>query len=444
MNCEDCREILTAYLKGELDPGRQREVQDHLATCAACASESEGARKVMALVVRASTQAVSDLAEEILRGAIQPLCSDIHLQPQADHAVVRYRIDGVLHEVRRLELDVHQALVDCLKLMAGMSLAERGAPQVGRLHMSAEGKEYDFRVAVVPTTTGDSMVLRILPPAVPMFSLDHVGLVGEQRRQVEAMLHRPNGIVFVTGPTGSGKTTTLYAMLQHLNQPECHLMSVEDPVEFQFDGVTQIAVNRRAGLDFKAAMRQVLRQDPDIVMCGEIRDLETAELALQAAVTGHLVLSTLHTHDAVGVIRRLLDIGVEYFMMTSTLLGATAQRLARHVCPNCREQYTPTETEVAWLQESGAEEVPTRLWRGTGCDECRRTGYRHRIALYEVFTVDDELLAMMVRRAPIDEVEHAAAAEVTPMRHHAAQRVLAGETTAAEAMRVLAYLPQYD
>jgi len=258
------------------------------------------------------------------------------------------------------------------------------------------------------------------------------------------MLHRPNGLIIVTGPTGSGKTTTLYAILQELNQPQVHVMSVEDPIEYLIEGVTQVPVNRRAGVDFRTAMRSIMRQDPDVIMCGEIRDRETAELCCQAALTGHLVLTTLHTNDAIKAVSRLLDIGIPRFVISSSLLGATAQRLLRKVCAECREEYVPDETELVWLREAGAVEVPERLWRGRGCETCRNTGYKGRLAIYEIFAMDQEVLtAMAVKEAPLEEVEKLAAAKMKSLKQAAAERIVAGQTTVAEAMRTLMFLPEY-
>ena len=444
MRCDACRELLTAYLKCELADAQRSEVEGHLATCAECAAESEGARKLLAEMDRASEPSIVALATEIIQAGIRQGASDIHVQPLSGDGRVRLRIDGVLHEFRRVSKEIHHALVDRYKTMSGIPLSERRIGQDGRIHVLLEGKEYDLRVSIVPSTQGGAAVIRIMDTSGVNLTLDQVQLVGEQRQQLEKMIYAPHGIVFVTGPTGSGKTTTLYAIMHQLNSPEVSLLSVEDPVEYQFDGITQMHVNRRVEFDFKTAMRHIMRQDPDIIMCGETRDLATAEVMAQAAITGHLVLGTLHTDDAVGVIRRLLDMGLERFIITSSLLGATAQRLMRRVCAKCKEEYEPTEVERAWLQEAGIAEVPARLWRGRGCDDCRNTGYRGRVAVYEVFTMDLEILQLMaVKRAPLEEIERVASSKVKPMRLTAAEKVLAGETTAEEAMRVLSYLPEY-
>lgn len=440
MKCEACRELLTAYLKAELKAGEREEVEEHLASCAECAEECAGARKVLAAMDQASGEPIMRILDAVINRAITDGASDIHLQPQSERLVVRLRVDGVLQEIITLPPCNHQPLINRTKLMAGMSLTTQNVPQDGRIQVKIAERNYDLRVSIVPSVLGETVVVRILDKTGVNMSLDQVQLVGEQRKQLEQMMYSPSGLLVVTGPTGSGKTTTLYAIMHELNKPENNLMSIEDPVEYQFDGFTQIQVNRAAGLDFKAAMRSVLRQDPDIILCGEIRDQETAELVVQAAITGHLVLSTLHTNGAVGVIRRLLDIGIEQFLISQSLLGATGQRLLRRVCTDCKQEYEPSEAERAWLEAAGITDMPPKLWRGTGCAACCNTGYKGRVAVYEVFLMDQEIMNMMVKDAPLEEIEKAAAAKVRPMKLTAAENVIAGETTAADAMRVLAYV----
>ncbi|MBU0608449.1 MAG: Flp pilus assembly complex ATPase component TadA [Armatimonadetes bacterium] len=470
MKCDTCRELLTAYLKGELEDQQAAEVEEHLTTCAECAKECEGARAVLCTLDAASEEPILRIASVIVEKAVERRASDIHIrmtqapggpdkmgdveglilahsehsQTHTRHCKIFYRIDGVMHEAMRVPDYVHQPLVDRFKLLAGLSLAARDVPQDGRFWTEVGGKKLDLRVSVVPAVTGASAVIRLFDSSTVHLTLDDVYLVGEQRAQLDEMLHRPNGLIIVTGPTGSGKTTTLYAIMQELNRPEVHLMSVEDPVEYILEGVTQIHVNRQAGVDFRTAMRSILRQDPDVIMCGEIRDRETAELCCQAAMTGHLVLTVLHTNDAIKAVSRLLDIGIPRFVISSSLLGATAQRLLRKVCAECREEYVPDETEVAWLREAGVAEVPEKLWRGRGCETCRNTGYKGRLAIYEIFAMDQEVLtSMAVKEAPLEEVEKLAAAKMKSLKQAAAERIVAGQTTVAEAMRTLMFLPEY-
>lgn len=451
MKCDTCREMLTAYLKAGLEPAQAADVEEHLATCAECAKECEGARKVLAQLDAASDDSILALVSRIIEDAVRQRASDIHIRANK----VMLRIDGVMRETVRLSEDLTPFVIDRLKIMAHMRLTERSVPQDGRIVTEVEGKKLDLRVSVVPAATGPSMVIRIFDKSCIRLNLDEVQLVGEQREQLDDLLHRPCGLIVVTGPTGSGKTTTLYAILHELNRPELHVMTVEDPVEYLIEGVTQIPVNRQGGMDFRTAMRSIMRQDPDVIMCGEIRDLETAELCCQAAMTGHLVLTTLHTDDAVGVIRRLFDIGILRFMITSTLLGATAQRLLRRLCPECKEEYDPREessapgltqaaNEQGWLQEAGVGELPEKLWRSKGCAACNNGGFRGRAPIYEIFTMDQDVLTLMaVKQAALEEVEKLAATKVKPLKQSALEKVLAGDTTVAEAMRLLLYLPEY-
>ncbi len=365
------------------------------------------------------------------------------------------RIDGVMHEAILLPEYVHRPLVDRFKIMADMKLTVRNAPQDGRIRTEVEGKALDLRVSVIPAVTGPSMVIRIYDSSCIRLTLDQVQLVGELREQLDDLLHRPSGLVVVTGPTGSGKTTTLYAILQHLLSPSVHVMSIEDPVEYLLEGVTQMHLNPRAGLDFKAAMKAVMRQDPDIIMCGEIRDRETAELCCQAALTGHLVLTVLHTDDAIKAMSRLLDIGIPRFIITSSLLGATAQRLLRKLCPECKEEYDPRAessapgltqpaNEQAWLLDAGLTELPEKLQRPRGCPNCNSSGFRGRAPIYQIMAMDQDILTLMaVKQAPLEEVEKLAATKVKSLKQAALEKVLAGEVPVAEAMRMLMYLPEY-
>ena len=455
MRCDACREWLTAYLKAELEGAQVVEVEEHLATCAECAQECEGARKMLAQLDAASGEPILRLAATVVEKAFERRASDIHIRHIGEQCKVFMRIDGVMHEAVLLPEDVHRPLVDRFKIMADMKLTVSNAPQDGRIMTEVQGKKLDLRVSVVPTATGESLVIRLLDSSCIRLSLDDVCLVGEQRAQLDDLLHRPSGLIVVTGPTGSGKTTTLYAILHELNRPAVHCMTIEDPIEYLIEGVTQVPVNRAAGMDFRAAMRAIMRQDPDVIMCGEVRDLETAELCCQAAMTGHLVLTTLHTDDAIKAVSRLLDIGLPRFIITSALLGATAQRLLRKLCAACKEEYDPraessapgltqAANEEAWLREAGLTELPGKLWRGKGCPECHGSGFRGRLAIYEIFTMDQDVLtAMAVKQASLEEVERLAATKVKPLRRVALEKVLGGDVPVAEAMRSLMYLPEY-
>jgi len=292
--------------------------------------------------------------------------------------------------------------------------------------------------------SGESVVIRILDPGMVQLGLDDIGMSEDVRRGFGDLLHRPCGIVIVAGPTGSGKTTTLYAALKSLMKPEIAAFSIEDPVEYRIDGIVQVPINRKAGVTFPVAMRHVLRQDPDVILCAEIRDLETLELCVQAALTGHLVLTTLHTDDAIRVIRRMVDIGAERFLVADALLGVLAQRLVRKVHLECGELHEPAEAQRQWLLDAGIEEPPDTLTRGTGCRDCRDTGHRGRTGIHELFVIDEELREMIGGDAGIGEIELVAASKREAMRHDAARKVLAGEVDIAEAMRVTAFMPRYE
>jgi type II secretory ATPase GspE/PulE/Tfp pilus assembly ATPase PilB-like protein len=435
---------MVAYIKGELDGGRLSEFEKHIAQCTDCQTELEGARKVAAVADQASDEPIERIADAMLEEGIKRRASDIHIQPLPDKTVVRYRIDGVLYDAQALPRYVLDPLVTRIKQLGGMNLAEKRLPQDGRIAFELDDREYDLRVSVVPALLGESVVMRILDKGAVMLDLSDIFTDEKTRGQVEELLRMPAGLVCCTGPTGSGKTTTLYAMLQHLNRRENNLMSVEDPVEYQIDGVTQIRVNQQAGLNFSTAMRHILRQDPDVILCGEIRDMNTLQTVIQAALTGHLVLTTLHTNDVIGAIRRMIDIGVERFLVSSSLTGVLAQRLLRKVCPDCAAEREPTEEETAWLQASGVTNPPAKLVVGEGCDKCRGTGVRGRVAAHEVLIMDPELREAIAGDMDIREVEALAASKLEPMRNDAARRVLAGEVDIAEVMRVLAFMPGYE
>lgn len=444
MKCETVRELLVAWQKGELDEERRSEVEEHLAQCVACQLEAEGARRIIATLDRASEEPIERVANTIIEKAVGARASDIHVQPGPEKLVIRYRIDGVLHEAIVLPTYVAEPLAARLRYMADLPLTESALPQDGRIHVRHDDREYDLRMSIVPSLNGDSIVIRILDAGGLMFGLDEIGLRPDLREAFDHLLHRPNGIVMVAGPTGSGKTTTLYAALKSLVRPEVALFTIEDPVEYRIDGVTQIPLNRKTGLDFPVAMRYALRQDPDVILCGEIRSLETLELCVQAAITGHLVLSTLHTQDAVRAIRRMADCGLERFLIAETLLGVLSQRLVRKVCPTCAADREVTDTQRRWLLDAGIAEPPETLTRGTGCRECRGTGCRGRTTIAELLVIDDELRELIGGDEDLDEVERVAASRLVPMRVDAARKVVAGEVDIAEAVRVTGLMPRYE
>jgi len=444
MKCEECRELLIAYHKGELEEEQRVAVEAHLAQCVACQTEAEGARDLLATLEQAEEPPIHRIANTIIEKAIEKRASDVHIRPLAERLEVHYRIDGVLSHILTVPSYVTEPLAARLRQMAEVPVTKTDVPQDGRLHVRHEDRDYDLRVSFVPAAAGTSVVMRILDPSGVMLSLDDVGMNDEIREQFEDLLHRPNGVVVVTGPTGSGKTTTLYAVLRSLVRPEIAVFSVEDPVEYQIDGMTQVPVNREAGVSIASAMRHVLRQDPDVIMLGEMRDTETLNLCATAALTGHLVLTTLHTNDSVHAIHRLVDVGLERFLIADTLIGVLAQRLVRKIHLDCGTLHEVTDTQRQWLKRAGVAEPPNTLTRGMGCAECRNTGHRGRTTIQELLIIDEELRQMIGGDADMRDIELAAARKLTPMRHDAAQKVLAGEVDIEEAMRVTAFVPEYD
>ncbi|MGB9887075.1 MAG: GspE/PulE family protein [Moorellales bacterium] len=375
---------------------------------------------------------------EIIAGALAEGASDVHVEPRRDCVLVRYRMDGMLREVMRLPRGLHAPLVSRIKVLSGMDIADRRVPQDGRIRVR-EPREADVRVSTLPTVLGEAAVLRILDRARTVPRLEALGYSGEALARIRRAAARPYGMILVTGPTGSGKTTTLYAVLAEVAAPHINVIAVEDPPEYELPGVRQVAVNPKAGLTFATALRAILRQDPDVVMVGEIRDSETARIAVQAALTGHLVLSTLHTNDAASAPARLVDMGAEPYLVASCLLVVVAQRLARTVCPRCAEEYVPEPDSPAWGFLNGGEPRGMRLKRGRGCPECGRTGYRGRTAVAEAMAVSRGIRDLIRRGADADRIRDLAVAEgMVPLAEDARKKALEGITTPEEAMRVAA------
>jgi type IV pilus assembly protein PilB len=376
------------------------------------------------------------IAHSIIQEAVRAGASDIHIEPSPRHVRIRYRVDGVLHEVMQMPKYIHPPLSSRYKIMAEMNIAERRVPQDGRIGINFQNKDYDLRVSCLPTLNGEKIVMRILDKGSVMIGLNKLGFFPDTLAMLEKLITQPNGLFLTTGPTGAGKTTTLYSSLHRINSVERNIMTVEDPVEYQLPGVSQVAVHRKAGLSFATALRSFMRQDPDIIMVGEIRDLETAEMAIQASLTGHLVLSTLHTNDAPSSVTRLVDMGVEPFLVSATLVGALAQRLGRRICENCKETYETSAESIAVLDYK--EEGNVTLSRGKGCEICRHTGYKGRVGLYELMMVNEEISELIVRRAPVSEIRHAARANaMKTLKEDGLRKVLAGITTPEEVQRVV-------
>jgi len=379
------------------------------------------------------------IAHAIIQQAVTAGASDIHIEPGGRNVRIRYRIDGVLHESMQLPKHIHPPLISRFKIMSDMNIAERRVPQDGRIGINYQNKDYDLRVSCLPTLLGEKIVMRILDKGSVMIGLNKLGFFPDTLAQLEALFTQPNGLLLVTGPTGSGKSTTLYSVLNRINSVERNIMTVEDPVEYQLPGISQVAVARKAGLTFATALRSFMRQDPDIIMVGEIRDLETAEMAIQASLTGHLVLSTLHTNDAPSSVTRMVDMGVEPFLVSATLIGALAQRLGRRICDNCKEQFEVSAEDLRRLgYQAKSENEMVPLWRGRGCDRCRNTGYKGRFGIHEMMTVNEEIADLIVRRAPVSEVRNAARANGMKMlKEDGLRKVIAGTTTIEEIQRVV-------
>ena len=352
-----------------------------------------------ALLEMAEDNKVKRLLNLVLLQAIKDKASDIHFEPFEDEFKMRYRIDGVLYEMIPPPKHLSMPIVSRIKVMANLDIAERRLPQDGRIELQVNNQPVDLRVAVLPTMFGESVVMRILDRGNVQLDLGKVGLRPDDLDGVRQLINKPNGIVIVTGPTGSGKTTTLYAALAELNDLETKILTVEDPVEYDIDGLMQVQVNPDANLTFATALRSFLRQDPDIILVGETRDLETAQIAVQASLTGHLVFTTLHTNDAPSSIARLLDLGLEPFLITATIEGIVAQRLVRKVCQRCKQPYTPSEEELMQLQLLPEDLEGRQLYRGTGCDYCNQSGYKGRMGLFEIMVFDDDIRELIMQSA---------------------------------------------
>jgi type IV pilus assembly protein PilB len=383
------------------------------------------------------SQPVVRLVNALLSDAVKRGSSDVHFEPEQGFLRIRYRIDGVLRQVRSLHRNYWSAIAVRLKVMAGMDIAEARAPQDGRFSLSLYGRPIDFRVSSLPTTHGENIVLRILDRQKGLRDLDGLGLHEESLATVRVMLGRPEGLFLVTGPTGSGKTTTLYSMLMHLNSESVNIMTLEDPVEYPMGLIRQSSVNEAVKLDFANGVRSMLRQDPDIILVGEIRDEETAQMAFRAAMTGHQVFSTLHTNSAVGAITRLMDIGIHPETMAGNLVGIIAQRLVRKLCPHCKQAYTSSRLERQLLGLEDSEASPT-IYTAGSCRECEHQGYRGRLALMEVLRIDADLDALIGRRGTARELSDAALAKgYHTLGDDGVRRVLEGITTLDEVSRVV-------
>jgi len=378
------------------------------------------------------------LVNMIFFEALRMRASDIHLQPYEDKLQVRYRIDGVLHDTQVIPKKVQEAVISRIKIMGKMDIAERRLPQDGRTSIKVGDAEIDVRISSVPTQHGERIVMRLLDKSARLYELDELGLDPKNMRLMDALIHMSHGILFITGPTGSGKTTTLYAILKRINTLEKNILTLEDPIEYNIRHISQIQVSAKKGLTFATGLRSLLRQDPDIMMVGEVRDVETARIAVQSALTGHLVLSTLHTNDAPSAVTRLLDIGVEPYLVSSSVIGVVAQRLVRKICERCRQEYKPREDELLRIGIKPEDVKDGVLWRGKGCSHCLGTGYWGRTGIFEILVVDDDIRSLIIKRAGSNTIKQLAVEKkgMKTLRMDGAQKVLDGVTTPQEVLRV--------
>ena len=375
------------------------------------------------------------LVNHILSKAVQNRASDIHIEPYQKSVQIRFRLDGVLCSQLSLPKGAHPGLISRIKILSQLNIAEKRIPQDGRIQIRIGNREVDLRVSTLPTAFGERVVLRLLEKDIRILNLSEIGLEKDNQTLFQKRIRLSHGIILVTGPTGSGKTTTLYSALSEINTPDKNILTIEDPIEYQLDGIGQMQVNSKIGLTFAKGLRTMVRQDPDVILVGEIRDLETAEIAIQAALTGHLVFSTLHTNDAPGAVTRLIDMGIEPFLVSSAVQTILAQRLVRTLCSHCRERYAPSASDLCDL---GMLDCPQEgLFRATGCERCRNTGYKGRIGIFEVFNITDEIKTLILKTSESNQIRKLAMEQgMVSLRVAGVQKVLNGETTIEEVLRV--------
>ena len=379
------------------------------------------------------------LVNTIITQAIVEHASDIHVEPQKDHLRIRYRVDGILQEKQKLPRNIQPGVLSRFKIMSNMDIAERRKPQDGRISLRIDNKAIDFRVSSLPTIYGEKIVLRILDKTSAMVPLENLGFLNDTLTVFNNVISQPYGMIVISGPTGAGKTTTLYSALNRLNTPGKNIVTVEDPVEYQMDGINQVQVNVKADMTFANGLRSILRQDPNIVLIGEIRDGETAQIAIEAALTGHLVLSTLHTNDAPSVATRLIDMGIEPFLIASSLIGATAQRLARKICPECKQPYVPPASALEGLGLGTRDKLEdVTFYKGVGCPKCRGSGYRGRTGIHEMMKLDDELRLLILHKASARDISQAARSHgMRTLLEDALVKAREGIITLEEVLRVV-------
>jgi general secretion pathway protein E len=397
------------------------------------------------LLDETSDAPIIKLVNLLVSGAIKDRASDIHVEPYSGNLKIRYRIDGILYDILNLPRRIQSPLVSRIKIMAKLNIAEKRLPQDGRIEIKIADRLVDIRVSVIPTAFGERVVLRLLDKTANILMLSDLGMHDERIKLLNKLIKSPYGIILVTGPTGSGKTTTLYAALSTINRPEINIITIEDPIEYQMDGVGQIQVNPKIDLTFAAGLRSIVRQDPDVILIGEIRDRETAEIAIQSSLTGHLVFSTLHTNDAASAVTRLIDMGIEPFLVTSSIIAIIAQRLVRVLCPHCKEVYVPDEETLANLGLDRSVLKKNIFYRKNGCNLCMQTGFRGRTAIFEIMIVDDEIKKLVLKTSDANQINELALKQgMITLQKDGIYKVLNGITTTEEVLRVTRSLNRSD
>jgi general secretion pathway protein E len=387
-----------------------------------------------------SSAPVIKLVNLVLSRAVKARASDVHIEPFRNSLIVRYRTDGVLYNIMNLPKGIQSSLVSRIKIMAKLNIAEKRLPQDGRIDIKIGDKMIDIRVSIIPTAFGERVVLRLLDKTGMLLKLTELGIDEERFRILDNLIHSPYGIILVTGPTGSGKTTTLYAILSSVNNPDINIITIEDPIEYQIDGIGQIQVNPKIDLTFAAGLRSIVRQDPDVILVGEIRDGETAEIAIQSSLTGHLVFSTLHTNDAASSVTRLIDMGMEPFLVSSSVIAIIAQRLIRVLCPECKEAYSPDDESLKKVGLDRNKIDGHTIYRSTGCSECMKMGYRGRMAIFEMMVLNDDLKKLILKTSDANEIRAEAIRHgMTTLIQDGARKILAGKTSIEEVYRVTGF-----
>ncbi|SHI52617.1 type II secretion system protein E (GspE) [Desulfatibacillum alkenivorans DSM 16219] len=393
--------------------------------------------KTADLLEETSDAPIIKLVNHILSQAVKARASDIHIEPYQTILKVRYRVDGVLYDLIKPPKRIQSALVSRIKVMAKLNIAEKRLPQDGRIEIRIGDRNVDIRVSTIPTTFGERIVLRLLDKSTTILKLTDVGFTGEQLRIIHSLIHQPHGIILVTGPTGSGKTTSLYAVLSTINTEDINIITIEDPVEYQISGIGQIQVNPKIDLTFARGLRSIVRQDPDVILVGEIRDMETAEIAVQSSLTGHLVFSTLHTNDSASAITRLIDMNVEPFLISSSVLAVMAQRLVRVLCPHCKEPHTPDEASMAFLKMTPEDLAHGQIFKPVGCPECLQTGYHGRKGIFEIMLMDQDIKSLLLSTSDANTIKAKAVENgMITLRQDGVNKVLAGVTSIEEVFRV--------